>query len=300
MKLHLPAGSAAAGDDPLLVTPEAAGWQRCGLTRRAPCARLARACSRAARTRSPCCRSRAAGARSRSRAGASSWSGRESVFARISDWAYVPIDAELRISSSGRLRARARLCACSEALRPRLRRGRGRPGRAARRGPVDEAARQLHGARGLRRRRQADLLRGADTRRQLVELSAAQARRHARVRGRQRGDLLLPRRPHRRGRVLRRRLRRASHLHRRPLDRRDRDRARRRRVPRAGGLPRPVRRGARLPALLPQRDGVRCGPAQARLHRRPAPALDPRHLGRHGTRPAPADDVCRGHRGGTR
>ena len=28
MKLHLPTGSAAAGDDPLLVTPEAAGWQR--------------------------------------------------------------------------------------------------------------------------------------------------------------------------------------------------------------------------------------------------------------------------------
>ena len=98
----------------------------------------------------------------------------------------------------------------------------------------------------------------------------------------------------------RRRLRRAPHLHRRSLDRRDRDRARRRRVPRAGGLPRPVRRGARLPALLPQRDGVRRRPAQARLHRRPASALDPRHLGRHGTRPAPADDVCRGHRGGTR
>ena len=31
MKLHLPAGSAAAGDDPLLVTPESAGWDRCGL-----------------------------------------------------------------------------------------------------------------------------------------------------------------------------------------------------------------------------------------------------------------------------
>ena len=31
VKLHLPAGNAAAGDDPLLVTPESAGWPRCGL-----------------------------------------------------------------------------------------------------------------------------------------------------------------------------------------------------------------------------------------------------------------------------
>ena len=175
----------------------------------------------------------------------------------------------------GGLRARARLGARDAALRPGLRRGRRRAGRAARRRPVDAAAQQLHGAGGVRRGRQADLLRGADARRQLVELPAAQARRHARVRGRQRGDLLLPRGSHRHDRLLARGLRRAPHVHGRPLDRRDRDRARRRRLPRAGRLPRPVHRGARLPALLPQRDGLRRRPAQARIRRRRAVSLDP-------------------------
>ena len=181
------------------MTPESAGWQRCGLrvVRLAPRSGARR--SRAATTSSRCCRSPAAPARSRSRAGASSSTGRESVFARITDWAYVPIDAELRLSSAAGCELALASARATAPLRSGLRRGRRRADRAARRRARDPAGRQLHGARGLRRRRPADLLRAADSRRQLVELSAAQARRDARVRGGQRGDLLLPRRAPRTG-----------------------------------------------------------------------------------------------------
>lgn len=99
MKLHLPAGSAAAGDDPLLVTPEAAGWQRSGLR----VVRLAPGTSRVLASGTDeiavlplsggGCTVEVEGRRFE-------LAGRESVFARITDWAYVPIDAELRISST--------------------------------------------------------------------------------------------------------------------------------------------------------------------------------------------------------
>ena len=99
MKLHLPAGSAAAGDDPLLVTPEAAGWQRSGLR----VVRLAPGSSRVLASGTDeiavlplsggACTVEVEGRRFE-------LAGRESVFARITDWAYVPIDAELRISST--------------------------------------------------------------------------------------------------------------------------------------------------------------------------------------------------------
>jgi 5-deoxy-glucuronate isomerase len=99
MKLHLPAGSAAAGDDALVVTPESAGWQRCGL-------RIVRLLAGESRVLASGddelavlplsgggCTVEVEGRRFE-------LAGRESVFARISDWAYVPIDAELRLSSS--------------------------------------------------------------------------------------------------------------------------------------------------------------------------------------------------------
>jgi 5-deoxy-glucuronate isomerase len=99
VKLHLPAGSAAAGDDPLLVTPESAAWNRCGLR----IVRLAPGASRVLATGGD-----ELAVLPLSGGGCSvevegrhfELSGRESVFARISDWAYVPIDAELRLSSA--------------------------------------------------------------------------------------------------------------------------------------------------------------------------------------------------------
>jgi 5-deoxy-glucuronate isomerase len=96
--LHLPAGSAPHGTDPLLVTPESAGWQRCGL-------RIVRLPPGGARTFATGgdelavlplsgggCTVEVEGRRFELQ-------GRESVFARVTDWAYAPIDAELRLSS---------------------------------------------------------------------------------------------------------------------------------------------------------------------------------------------------------
>jgi 5-deoxy-glucuronate isomerase len=98
VKLHLPAGSAAAGDDPLLVTPESAAWQRCGLR----IVQLPPGGSRVIATGSDeiavlplsggDCLVEVEGRRFE-------LTGRESVFARVTDWAYVPIDAEVRLSS---------------------------------------------------------------------------------------------------------------------------------------------------------------------------------------------------------
>ena len=99
MKLHLPAGSAAAGDDPLLVTPESAGWQRCGLR----IVQLGAGDSRALDSGDEeiavlplaggDCTVEVEGRRFE-------LAGRDSVFARVSDWAYIPIDAEVRLSSA--------------------------------------------------------------------------------------------------------------------------------------------------------------------------------------------------------
>jgi len=98
MKLHLPAGSAAAGDDLLLVTPESAGWDRCGLR----IVRLPPGGSRVLASGGDeiavlplsggACSVEVEGRRFE-------LEGRESVFARVTDWAYVPIDAEVRLSS---------------------------------------------------------------------------------------------------------------------------------------------------------------------------------------------------------
>jgi 5-deoxy-glucuronate isomerase len=99
VKLHLPAGSATAGDDPLLVTPESAGWARSGLR----VVRLAPGSSRVLASGTDeiavlplsggGCTVEVEGRRF-------DLTGRESVFARITDWAYVPIDAELRLTSA--------------------------------------------------------------------------------------------------------------------------------------------------------------------------------------------------------
>jgi 5-deoxy-glucuronate isomerase len=99
VKLHLPAGSAAAGDDPLLITPESAGWPRCGL-------RVVQLPPGGSRVLSSGADELAVlplsggGCTVEVEGRRFELTGRESVFARVSDWAYVPIDAELRLSSA--------------------------------------------------------------------------------------------------------------------------------------------------------------------------------------------------------
>jgi 5-deoxy-glucuronate isomerase len=96
--LHVPAGDASDGVDPVVVTPEQAGWDYCGL--------------RVVRLEPGQMRELATGGEELAvlpLAGSASLEldrqtflleGRESVFARVGDWAYVPIDTELRIGSN--------------------------------------------------------------------------------------------------------------------------------------------------------------------------------------------------------
>ena len=227
MKLHLPAGSAAAGDDPLLVTPESAGWQRCGLriVRLAPGASRVLASGGDELAVLPLsgggCTVEVEGRRFE-------LTGRESVFARVSDWAYVPIDAELRLSSAA---------GCELALASSRATRRFDPAYVE----AGDVPVELRGAgqatRQLNNFMVPEVFDGAD---RLIccevltpdgNWSSYPPHKHDatpecevdneeiyyfRV-----GRLGL-------GRVLARRLRRAPHLHRRPLDRRDGDRARRR------------------------------------------------------------------------
>jgi 5-deoxy-glucuronate isomerase len=96
-RLHLPAGSTAAGADPVHVTPALAGWSYCGLR----VLRLGPGESRAIDTGgdelivlplSGSCTVRAEGRRFRVE-------GRRSVFERVSDFAYVPRDSRLEVES---------------------------------------------------------------------------------------------------------------------------------------------------------------------------------------------------------
>ena len=96
-RLHLPAGSAADGSDPVLVTPAIAGWAFSGLR----VMRLAAGASRALDTGpnemvvlplSGSATVRAEGHRFR-------LEGRASVFDRVTDFAYVPRDTRFEVES---------------------------------------------------------------------------------------------------------------------------------------------------------------------------------------------------------
>jgi 5-deoxy-glucuronate isomerase len=95
--LHHPAGSLAHGADPLLVTPESAGWNRCGLR----VVRLAPGDSRTLSTGHDelAIVPLAGGCTVEVDGRNLTLEGRESVFTRVTDWAYVPIDAEFRLGS---------------------------------------------------------------------------------------------------------------------------------------------------------------------------------------------------------
>jgi len=96
-RLHFPAGSATSGQDPVLVTPEDAGWSYAGLR----VVRLAPRESRAIETGasealvlplSGSCVVRCGGRRF-------ALAGRTSVFDRVSDFAYAPKDSVLEIET---------------------------------------------------------------------------------------------------------------------------------------------------------------------------------------------------------
>ncbi len=95
----LPHGAAAADADPLVVTPESAGWDYSGLRVLA----LAPGESRVLATGSdevavvPLSGSCRVEVESRS----FDLAGRAGVFERVTDWAYAPIDAEVRLTSEG-------------------------------------------------------------------------------------------------------------------------------------------------------------------------------------------------------
>lgn len=97
--LHLPAGTARANGDPVVVTPEVAGWRFTGLR----VIELAPGATRSVATGADemlvlplagGCEVEVHGARF-------PLAGRRSVFDGISDYVYLPIDAEARLSSSG-------------------------------------------------------------------------------------------------------------------------------------------------------------------------------------------------------
>jgi 5-deoxy-glucuronate isomerase len=95
--LLIPAGTAADGVDALVITPERAGWTYCGL-------RVARLEAGGSRTLATGGGELAvvplAGSATVEVAGRRfELEGRASVFARVTDWAYVPIGAEVTVST---------------------------------------------------------------------------------------------------------------------------------------------------------------------------------------------------------
>jgi 5-deoxy-glucuronate isomerase len=97
--LHLPRGTVAAEGDAVVVTPETAGWELCGL-------RVVRLAAGESRTLATGPNEVAVlplsggGATVEVDGSRIELEGRHSVFARVTDWAYVPIDAEMRITST--------------------------------------------------------------------------------------------------------------------------------------------------------------------------------------------------------
>jgi 5-deoxy-glucuronate isomerase len=97
--LHLPAGSAALDGDALVITPETAGWELCGLR----VVELAPGESRVlttGRDEIAVLPLSGGGVTLELEGRRFDLTGRRSVFARVTDWAYVPRDTEVRLSSS--------------------------------------------------------------------------------------------------------------------------------------------------------------------------------------------------------
>jgi 5-deoxy-glucuronate isomerase len=97
-ELHLPAGTASDDGDPVVVTPESAGWELCGLR----VIRLEAGESRVLETgldEIALLPLSGGGVTVDVDGRTFELEGRRSVFARVTDWAYVPMDAEVRLAS---------------------------------------------------------------------------------------------------------------------------------------------------------------------------------------------------------
>ena len=151
--------------------------------------------------------------------------GRATVFAAVTDWAYLPIDAEVRLSSASGAEVALPSARATRRFDPALVAAGDVAVEVRGAGPATRQVTNFMSPESVRRRRQADVRRAADAGRQLVELPAAPPRRQPGVPGQQRGDLLLPRRPRRHDRLRPRRVRHAPYVHARGRCRRHRARS---------------------------------------------------------------------------
>lgn len=97
-ELHRPLGTAGDGTDPVVVTPESAGWAHCGLR----VVTLAPGETRSFETGDEelaVLPLSGAGLRVEVDGRRFELEGRKSVFARVTDWAYAPLDAGVRLTS---------------------------------------------------------------------------------------------------------------------------------------------------------------------------------------------------------
>ncbi|MGY1943514.1 5-deoxy-glucuronate isomerase [Nocardia asiatica] len=118
MTLHRPAGTLCRDGDPILLTPEHAGWTYAGLR----VLRIGAGESRTVRTGefeafvlplAGACTVRVDGA-------SFTLAGRESVFTRVTDFAYVPRDAEVElVAEGGELEVALPMARCARRLEPR-------------------------------------------------------------------------------------------------------------------------------------------------------------------------------------
>lgn len=129
--LHRPAGTLGEGSDPVLLTPESAGWNYTGLR----ILHLAAGEYRTVRTGdfeafilplAGSCTVRVDGENFE-------LDGRDSVFTRVTDFAYIPRDAEVELSTRTGLEVALPMARCTRRLAPKY-------------GPAEEVPAQVRGA----------------------------------------------------------------------------------------------------------------------------------------------------------
>lgn len=131
MTLHRPAGTLGEGGDPILLTPEEAGWTytglrvlklRAGATRRIETGEYEAFVLPLAGS----CTVRVDGMRFE-------LSGRASVFTRVTDFAYLPRDAEVELTADGDVELALPMARCTNRLEPKY-------------GPAEEVPVDIRGA----------------------------------------------------------------------------------------------------------------------------------------------------------
>ncbi|WP_406280735.1 5-deoxy-glucuronate isomerase [Nocardia sp. NBC_00881] len=131
MTLHRPEGTLRRDGDPILLTPEEAGWTYTGLR----VLRIGAGTARTVRTGEfeafvlPL----AGGCTVRVDGRAFTLTGRKSVFTRVTDFAYVPRDAEVDIVAEGDLEVALPMARCTRRLTPKY-------------GPAEQIAVEVRGA----------------------------------------------------------------------------------------------------------------------------------------------------------